>query len=99
MTRAMTMKSLPWHLRLAYPLFRILIPKEDGDSLTSYPDPARDYEELKRHSARDAEAMPRFTETMYKMAFAVKPILGYVHPTPAAPACATCARCASWDAT
>ena len=30
MTRAMTPKSLPWHLRLAWPAFRFLIPKDDG---------------------------------------------------------------------
>jgi len=29
-TSAMTMKSLPWHLRPIYPIFRILIPKDDG---------------------------------------------------------------------
>ncbi len=63
-----------------HPLEHVFVPKEDGDCLVSYPDPGEAREELKRHSPRDAEMMPKFTEMMYKMAFAVKPILGYVPP-------------------
>jgi phytoene dehydrogenase-like protein len=68
-----------------HPLDHTFSPMENGDCLISYPDPAREREELKRHSARDAEMMPRFTEMMYKMAFAVKPILSYVPPNPGSP--------------
>ncbi len=38
-----------------HPLDHTFTPKEDGDCLVSYPDPAQDREELKRHSARDAQ--------------------------------------------
>jgi phytoene dehydrogenase-like protein len=55
-------------------------PMENGDCYVAYADPARAREELKRHSARDAEMAPMFGETMYKLAHAVKPILGYVPP-------------------
>jgi phytoene dehydrogenase-like protein len=55
-------------------------PMENGDCFVAYADPARAREELKRHSARDAEMAPMFGETMYKLAHAVKPILGYVPP-------------------
>jgi phytoene dehydrogenase-like protein len=65
-----------------HPLDHVFVPMENGDHLVSYPDPAQARDELKRHSLRDAEMMPRFTEMMYKMAFAVKPILGYVPPNP-----------------
>jgi phytoene dehydrogenase-like protein len=68
-----------------HPLDHVFVPKEDGDCLVSYPDPAQAREELRRHSPRDAEMMPRFTEMMYKMSYAVKPILGYVPPNPARP--------------
>ncbi len=68
-----------------HPLDHTFTPKEDGDCLIGYPDPEQSREELKRHSARDAEMMPRFEEMMYKMAFAVKPILSYVPPNLASP--------------
>jgi phytoene dehydrogenase-like protein len=68
-----------------HPLDHTFTPKEDGDCLIGYPDPEQAREELKRHSARDAEMMPRFEEMMYKMAFAVKPILSYVPPNLASP--------------
>jgi phytoene dehydrogenase-like protein len=58
---------------------------ENGDCLISHPDAEQARIELKRHSARDAEMMPRFEEMMYKMAFAVKPVLGYVPPDLAKP--------------
>ncbi len=41
-----------------HPLDHVFVPKEDGDHLISYPDPAQARDELKRHSARDAEMMP-----------------------------------------
>ena len=68
-----------------HPLDHTFTPMEDGDCLIGYPDPEQAREELKRHSARDAEMMPRFEEMMYKMAFAVKPILSYVPPNLASP--------------
>jgi phytoene dehydrogenase-like protein len=68
-----------------HPLDHTFTPKEDGDCLITYADPDQARAELKRHSARDAEMMPRFEEMMYKMAFAVKPILSYVPPDPARP--------------
>ena len=60
-------------------------PMENGNSFASYPDAASSREELLRHSKHDAEAMPRFSNMMYDMAFAVKPILGAVPPDPASP--------------
>jgi phytoene dehydrogenase-like protein len=68
-----------------HPLDHTFSPMENGDGLASYPDPAKDREELRRHSARDAEMMPKFAETMYKMSFAAKPILSYVPPDLASP--------------
>ncbi len=68
-----------------HPLDHTFVPLENGDALVAYADPAQEREELRRFSARDAEMMPRFTEMMYKMAFAVKPILGYVPPNLAKP--------------
>ncbi|MHC4137507.1 MAG: phytoene desaturase family protein [Planctomycetota bacterium] len=55
-------------------------PMENGDCYVAYGDPARAREELKRHSVRDAEMSPMFGDTMYKLAHAVKPVLGYVPP-------------------
>ena len=50
---------------------------------SSFPtDPAQERDELKRLSLRDAEMMPRFSDVMYKMANAVKPILGFIPPDP-----------------
>jgi phytoene dehydrogenase-like protein len=68
-----------------HPLDHTFLPKEDGDYLISYADEDQAREEFKRHSPRDAEMMPRFGDTMYKLAFAVKPILGYVPPNLAKP--------------
>ncbi len=68
-----------------HPLDHTFVPMENGDALVGYADPAQQREELRRFSARDAEMMPRFTEMMYKMAFAVKPVLGYVPPNLARP--------------
>jgi phytoene dehydrogenase-like protein len=68
-----------------HPLDHTFIPKEDGDFLIGYADEAKVRDEYKRHSARDADMLPRFEQTMYEMAFAVKPILGYVPPNLAKP--------------
>jgi len=65
-----------------HPIDSVFSPMEDGNHIVFPTDPAQERDELKRHSARDAEMMPRFTDLMYKMAHAVKPILGYVPPNP-----------------
>ena len=67
------------------PLDGSWVPMENGDQLAMYADPASAREEIKRHSARDAEMMPKYSRMMYQMANAVKPILGYVPPNPASP--------------
>lgn len=56
-----------------------------GNYLALYPDPASNREAIRRHSARDADVYPEFSQMMYDMAFAVKPILGMVPPDPTAP--------------
>ncbi|MEE9294566.1 MAG: NAD(P)/FAD-dependent oxidoreductase, partial [Phycisphaerae bacterium] len=61
------------------------VPMENGDQLAMYSDPASLYQEIKRHSKRDAEMLPKFNQMMYQMVGAVKPILGYVPPNPANP--------------
>ena len=67
------------------PLDAVWVPKEDGDELALYSDPASLREEIKRHSKRDAEMIPKYNKMMYKIVGAVKPILGYVPPNPANP--------------
>ena len=68
-----------------HPTEHVFVPKEDGDFLVAYADEAKAREEFKRHSPRDADMTPKFIDMMYKMAFAVKPILGYVPPNMAKP--------------
>jgi phytoene dehydrogenase-like protein len=67
------------------PLTSVFVPMENGDSLTLSSDPGELRESIKRHSARDAEMLPKFSRMMYEMAFSVKPILGYVPPNPISP--------------
>jgi phytoene dehydrogenase-like protein len=67
------------------PLDSAFVPMENGDYLAVYADPASTREEIRRHSARDAEMAPKFSQMMYEMAFAVKPILGMVPPDPSRP--------------
>ncbi|HEY5658075.1 MAG TPA: NAD(P)/FAD-dependent oxidoreductase [Myxococcota bacterium] len=62
------------------PLDSQWVPTENGDSISLTVDPGQAREEIKRHSPRDAEMMPKYNRMMYEMAFAVKPILGYVPP-------------------
>jgi phytoene dehydrogenase-like protein len=61
------------------------VPMENGDRLAIYSDAASTREEIRRHSKRDAEVAPKFSQMMYEMAFAVKPILGTVPPDPSRP--------------
>jgi phytoene dehydrogenase-like protein len=63
-----------------HPNDSMFVPLENGDAYVAYPDEAKARRELSRFSTRDAEMMPRFHEVMYKMAYAVKPIIGYVPP-------------------
>src|SRR5262244_485881 len=58
------------------PLDSAFVPMENGDYLAIYSDAASTREEIRRHSKRDAEMAPKFSQMMYEMAFAVKPILG-----------------------
>ncbi len=67
------------------PLDSAFVPMENGDYLAFYADEASNRAELARHSRRDAEEYPRFSQLMYEMAFAVKPILGTVPPDPSRP--------------
>jgi len=67
------------------PLDSAWVPMENGDQFASYTDPASAREEVRRHSKRDAEMLPKYNEMMYQMVSAVKPILGYVPPNPANP--------------
>jgi phytoene dehydrogenase-like protein len=61
------------------------VPMEDGNYLAVYPDEASTREEYRRHSPRDAEAYSRFSQLLYEMAFAVKPIIDAVPPDPSRP--------------
>jgi phytoene dehydrogenase-like protein len=56
-----------------------------GNYLAMYSDEASTRAELKRHSKRDADVYGEFSQLMYEMAFAVKPILGMTPPDPTAP--------------
>src|SRR5262245_32106290 len=67
------------------PLDSALAPMENGDYLATWSDPATTREEIRRHSPRDAEMAPKFSQMLYEMAFAVKPILGVVPPDPGRP--------------
>jgi len=67
------------------PLDSAFAPMENGDYFATYSDPDSARQELRRHSARDAEMAPKFSQLMYEMAFAVKPILGVVPPDPSRP--------------
>ncbi len=67
------------------PLDSAWVPMENGDQFGSYADPASAREEVRRHSKRDAEMLPKYNEMMYQMVSAVKPILAYVPPEPTNP--------------
>ncbi|TFG95674.1 MAG: NAD(P)/FAD-dependent oxidoreductase, partial [Myxococcales bacterium] len=67
------------------PLDSAFVPMENGDHFATYSDPESMRQEIRRHSVRDAEMAPKFSQLMYEMAFAVKPILGVVPPDPSRP--------------
>lgn len=77
--------NLPRHGLHIVPLDTAFVPTEDGDYMAFWPDEASTREEIKRHSALDADTYPEFSQMMYEMAFAVKPIQGMVPPDPLAP--------------
>ena len=74
--------DLPRHGLHILPLESTVTPMENGDYLAGWADPDESRWELRRHSPRDAEAMPQFGRLMHHMAMAVKPILGMVPPNP-----------------
>jgi phytoene dehydrogenase-like protein len=61
------------------------IPMENGDYLASYPDHASSMEEIRRHSRRDAGVYDEFSNMLYELAYAVKPIISYIPPDPTNP--------------
>jgi len=67
------------------PLDTVWVPMENGDQLAMCTDPAALREEIRRHSRRDADMLPKYVQMMYRLVGAVKPILGYVPPNPANP--------------
>jgi phytoene dehydrogenase-like protein len=75
--------DLPSHGLQILPLESTITPLDNGDYLGSWADPDESREALRRHSPRDADAMPIFGRLMHHMAMAVKPILGMVPPDPA----------------
>ena len=74
--------ELPKHGLQILPLESTVTPLPNGDYLAQWGDPDRSREELKRHSARDGEALIEFGRLMHHMAMAVKPILGMMPPDP-----------------
>jgi len=74
--------ELPRHGLQILPLESTVTPLDNGDYLASWADPDESREALRRHSPRDADAVPIFGQLMHHMAMAVKPILGMVPPDP-----------------
>jgi phytoene dehydrogenase-like protein len=74
--------ELPDHGLQILPLESTFTPTPDGDYLARWADHDLTRRELYRHSPRDAEAYDQFGRLMYKMAFAVKPILQTAPPDP-----------------
>jgi phytoene dehydrogenase-like protein len=64
------------------PLESTLTPLPDGDYLIRWADPDLTRREICRHSPRDADAYEEYGRLMYRMAFAVKPILSMIPPDP-----------------
>ena len=64
------------------PLDSTFTPTPGGNYLARWGDHAKTRRELMRHSLADAEAYEQFGQLMYRMAMAVKPMLGLVPPDP-----------------
>lgn len=60
----------------------LLSPLPGGDRLILWHDADATRQEIKRHSAKDAEAYTQFGRLMYHMGLAVKPILSLAPPDP-----------------
>nr|MCS5637359.1 NAD(P)/FAD-dependent oxidoreductase [Myxococcota bacterium] len=63
----------------------VYLPMENGDRLVTHGDPHLTRQEFRRFSKQDADRAEQFEDMMYRMAFAIKPILGYTPPSLGAP--------------
>ena len=72
--------DLPRHGLEILPLESTFTPMLNGDHLVRWADHDLTRRELYRHSPRDAEAYDEFGQLLYKLAFAVKPLLSKVPP-------------------
>lgn len=61
------------------PLDSAFVPMHDN-YFAYWSDPASTRDEIRRHSARDADAYSEFNQLMYLIGYAVKPILGMLPP-------------------
>jgi len=77
--------ELPKHGLQILPLEGSFTPMEDGNYIANYPDEDDTLDEIRRHSRRDAAIFPVFSNMMYELARAVKPILTMVPPDLASP--------------
>lgn len=77
--------ELPKHGLHILPLEGSFTPTEDGDYIAAYPDEDDTLDEIRRHSKRDADIYPVFSNMMYDLARAVRPILNMVAPDLANP--------------
>ncbi len=68
-----------------HPVNSTFMSNDDGPPLITWPDEAKTRNEFRKFSRRDADMAAKFEEVMFKMANAVKPILGYTPPDLAAP--------------
>lgn len=73
--------DLPKHGFELLPLDGTLSPLPEGDYLMRWHDAAETRLELMRHSRSDAEAYERFSQKMYHLAMAVRPLLGEPPPS------------------
>jgi phytoene dehydrogenase-like protein len=64
------------------PLESTFVPLRTGDYLAEWPDHDATRVELARHSLRDAERIDEYTQTMRRLALAVRPLLGLIPPDP-----------------
>ena len=63
----------------------VYLPTENGDRLITHGDHQLTRQEFRRFSKQDADRAEEFESMMYRMAFAIKPILGYTPPNLGAP--------------
>jgi len=77
--------QLPKHGLHVLPLEGAFTPMEDGNYIASYADEDDTLEEIRRHSIRDADVYPVFSNMMYDLARAVRPLLTMIPPDLANP--------------